>query len=547
MTMLDHIPPQWSEIPQTTLFLLAGILGFYFVSISQSWAPFTRVGKPWLLSLLSGPRAMSFTMEKHLQVGYDKVIRNTSNPFLMRWWGMEYIFLPIKYLGDLKRADGHGLSFFESLNEAFSLEASVGDLYSSSNLMVDVVRRGLNPRLAKITPLLESEAIYALTKEIGAPKDWTPFPAAQLLNNTVLRTTSRILIGPELCRDVNFLETFQQFGISIFNNGFLCSMLPPLPNFIRRPLCRLFTSLFHKKSLESAIEMVQPTVQARLDKLQPSTSPSPSSDPELQDAIAWTLSLTQATYPAEHNPERITLTLLHNLWASNAGPAETLTNMIFQILYDPVYLPPLRSEAEESFRIHGYFTHKALSPNNMPLLDSFIREINRLYPTDSVTCMRTVTDNKGFEFHDGLRVPVGSRIAVPSLAIQTDVDSYADPLRFDGFRFVRMRNSEAASSGTPDKEDVVGDGAKYSAATPSETYLPFGFGRHACPGRWYAVLVIKIIFTEVILGYDLKWDLNEGVIQKVRPASLSLNGMFLPNQRQQVWLRRRKSNMKSSD
>ncbi|KAM7211717.1 Cytochrome P450 [Rhypophila decipiens] len=542
MTMLNQIP-QWSEIPCTTLLLLVGILGLSFVSISQSWAPFARVGKPWILSLLSGPWAMSFTMEKHLQVGYDKVIKKNSKPFLMRWWGLDYIFLPPKYLQDLERAEAHKLGFFASLNEAFSLEASVGDLYSS-NLMVDVVRRGLNPRLAKITPLLESEATYAFTKEIGAPKDWTPYPAAQLLNNIVLRTTSRILIGPELCRDVNFLETFQQFGISIFNNGLLCSMLPPLPGFIHRPLRRLFTSLFHKKSLDRAVQMVQPTVQARLDKLQPSTSP----DPELQDAIAWTLSLTQSTYPAEHNPERITLTLLHNLWASNAGPAEMLTNMIFQILYDPVYLPILRSEAEESFRIHGYFTHKALSPNNMPLLDSFIREINRLYPTDSVTCMRTVTDNKGFEFHDGLSIPVGSRIAVPSLAIRTDVANYADPLRFDGFRFARMKTSErAGSSSSPDEERTGDEEGRFSASTPSEAYLPFGLGRHACPGRWYAILMIKIIFTELILAYDLKWDLNEGVIQKVRPASLSLNGMFMPNQKQMVWLRRRKSNMTSSD
>ncbi|KAM7191669.1 Cytochrome P450 [Rhypophila sp. PSN 637] len=545
MTMLDLIP-QWSEIPHTTLLLLLGVLGLSF-SLSRSWATFTRVGKPWLLSLLSGPWAMSFTMEKHLQVGYDKVIKKTSKPFRMRWWGLDYIFLPPKYLLDLKRAEAHRLSFFESLDEAFSLEASVGDLYSS-NLMVDVVRRGLNPRLAKITPLLVSEATYALTREIGTPEDWTPFPAAQLLNNIVLRTTSSILIGPELCRNDNFLEIFQQFGISIFNNGFLCSMLPPLPGFIRRPLRQLFTSLLHKKALNRAVKLVQPVVQARFDKFQSKANPSVSEEEIEQDALQLTLSLTQSTHPAEHNPERITLSLLHNLWASNAGPAETLTNMIFQILHDPVYLPILRSEAEKSFKTHGSFTHRALSPNNMPLLDSFIREINRLYPTDSVTSMRTVTDNKGFEFHDGLSIPVGSRIAVPSLAIQTDVANYADPLRFDGFRFARMKTPERpSSSSSPDEERTDGEEGRFSAATPSETYLPFGFGRHACPGRWYAVLMIKIIFTELILEYDLKWDLNEGVIQKVRPASLSLNGMFMPNQKQRVWLRWRNSSMKNSD
>lgn len=43
-------------------------------------------------------------------------MKATSKPFVMRWWALDYIFLPPKYLPDLKRADAHSLGFFENIN-----------------------------------------------------------------------------------------------------------------------------------------------------------------------------------------------------------------------------------------------------------------------------------------------------------------------------------------------------------------------------------------------------------------------------------------------
>jgi aspirochlorine biosynthesis cytochrome P450 monooxygenase len=82
----------------------------------------------------------------------------------MKWWALDYVFLPPKYLQDLKRAGAHDLNFFENISkvsatrpsaknlanaeahityQTFSLYASVDDLYSSE-LMIDIVKRGIN-------------------------------------------------------------------------------------------------------------------------------------------------------------------------------------------------------------------------------------------------------------------------------------------------------------------------------------------------------------------------------------------------------------------
>jgi hypothetical protein len=54
---------------------------------------------------------------------------------------------------------------------------------------------------------------------------------------------------------------------------------------------------------------------------------------------------------------------------------------------------------------------------------------------------------------------------------------YPDPEVFDGFRFSKLRESEESGS------------AKYQVITTTLDYLPFGHGRHACPGRFFAAVV----------------------------------------------------------
>lgn len=65
----------------------------------------------------------------------------------------------------------------------------------------------------------------------------------------------------------------------------------------------------------------------------------------------------------------------------------------------------------------------------------------------------------------------------------------------------------------------------------------FGFGKHACPGRFYAVRKTKLIFTKLITEYEIQW--NESQIPTTMPGRLSLNGQFAPNQSQKVSLRPR--------
>lgn len=81
-----------------------------------------------------------------------------------------------------------------------------------------------------------------------------------------------------------------------------------------------------------------------------------------------------------------------------------------------------------------------------------------------------------------------------------DPDTYVDPEAFDGLRFFKLRQAEGADGPTRVRQQFVGTDQKQ---------VQFGLGRHACPGRWFAGHVIKLVVASLLLRYDLRFREGE--------------------------------------
>ena len=68
------------------------------------------------------------------------------------------------------------------------------------------------------------------------------------------------------------------------------------------------------------------------------------------------------------------------------------------------------------------------------------------------------------------------------------------------------------------------DSKKYDIVATSPKFLPFGYGRHACPGRYFAACKLKIMLAHTVLNYDVKME-NDGV----RPADVWLASSCIPD------------------
>jgi cytochrome P450 len=74
---------------------------------------------------------------------------------------------------------------------------------------------------------------------------------------------------------------------------------------------------------------------------------------------------------------------------------------------------------------------------------------------------------------------------------------------------------------------------------PWTDMISWGFGNQACPGRFYALRVIKIIFGRLILDYDFDWISGTPLTKKNMPKGMCIEGTFLPDIKSQIRIKSR--------
>ena len=123
----------------------------------------------------------------------------------------------------------------------------------------------------------------------------------------------------------------------------------------------------------------------------------------------------------------------------------------------------------------------------------------------------------------GTFIPRGTFLGVATHDAHFDGDTYADPDKFDGFRFVKL------------KSQAVGNEKHFDLTTTAMEFLGFGTGAHACPGRFFAANEIKLILAHIVLNYDIKLESGS-----VRPLNKNYKAACIPDPTIKLLFRKRK-------
>ncbi|KAM7220355.1 Cytochrome P450 [Rhypophila decipiens] len=280
-----------------------------------------------------------------------------------------------------------------------------------------------------------------------------------------------------------------------------------------------FSPILKRRKLVDKV--ARPYVQARLDAVAAAGGGQDADVPD--DMLTWLIH----TYPEEL---RTVDAMIETMMFINFGSIHTTASSFMAALYHIAaepdkYIPALREEFEQVCRAskdggpgEPEVTKQMLG--KLVKMDSILLESLRLDPPQMASVHRYVL--KPFTFKDGTTIPAGATLCLAASPIQNDPEYFENPAEFDGFRFARPRQDD---DGQSERMYTVNTSLKNST---------FGHGRHACPGRFFAVNEIKLLMAELLSKYDVK------LIPGTKPRQMYFGVTTIPEQKLKLLLRARR-------
>ncbi|KDQ57928.1 hypothetical protein JAAARDRAFT_34744 [Jaapia argillacea MUCL 33604] len=494
----------------TWIFAGAGALAFlglrYITSEERIIDAIPTLGGPSvpLLSYIGSIRFL-LSAPKLVQAGYDKF---KGAPFKIAGIGQWNIIVgDPKLVEDVRKAPDNVLSFAEAINESLAITYTLGSNVHHDGYHIPIVRSQLTRSLAKLFPDVRDEVAAAFTDVIPPTDEWTKLPGLSTIMQVVCRISNRVFVGLPLCRNKDYGQLNIQFTIDVVKGAAIINLFP---SFLKPLAGRLFTNV--PASIERGMKHLQPLIEERL-KCMEEYGEDWSDKPN--DMLMWFMEDAKGE---ERTIRNWTLRILTVNFAAIHTSSMSFTHALFHLAANPQYIQPMREEVEAIVKEEGW-TKAAMQ--KMRKLDSFLKESQRFNGIGCVSMTRKVL--QPFTFSDGTRVPVGHYVSTAAAPMHHDEGNYSDPDVFDGFRFANMREEE-------------GEGTKHQFVSTGVDYVPFGHGRHACPGRFFASNELKAMLAHVVITYDLKLE-NEGV----RPADFYFATACSPNPTAEVMFRKRRS------
>ncbi|KAH7028636.1 putative cytochrome P450 [Macrophomina phaseolina] len=412
----------------------------------------------------------------------------------------ERLMIPAKFLDELKTAPMDEVDFVGTFIEMF--EGKYTTLGNRSRLHPRVVKVQLNRHLADVMVGIQDEIIDAFEDSFPACEEWTEVPVVERITQIVARVSGRMFGGTELSRNREWVQTSIEFA----HDSFVAAQtLKKYPDWLK-PLVARFLPAIRSIHLRyrAAERAAVPLLEARA-----------KNGESAFDLLYW---MKEQGIDDEKDHRFLAGILLIVSFAAIHTSAAAPSQLIYDLCEHPEYIEPLREEARKAMDEHGKITKKGFM--QLPLLDSIMKESQRFNPLLLITFERIVT--KDWPLSNGFIIPANTQIGLPTNAIGMDPELYPDPETFDPWRFSKLRESDPAMEGK----------AQYVSSNSAS--LAFGYGQHACPGRFFAAQEIKAIMVYLLNNYDMKFLPGQS-----RPPSLQFETQFIPDPQAKVLFKRR--------
>ncbi|KAJ7580060.1 cytochrome P450 [Mycena floridula] len=424
------------------------------------------------------------------QEGYEKYPGRVFRvPLLDKWM---LVVSGEDLINDVRTAPDDKLSILESGAEIWT-----------NPYHVDVVRNQVTRLIGAKYSDSRDEISSALNDLVPSQEEWLKVPVYDMVLQLVTRSSNRFFVGLPLCRDPEYTTLSIDITKEVFITGMTISIFPA----IFRPIAA--RALGKVESLiNQGIRLLGPTIAHRLEMEKEYGVDWPDKP---SDGISWLLDFQGQ----DRSVRNILIRLLGIDVAAIHTTSMALTWALYELAAHPEVAEPLRQEIQAITESEGW---SKVAMVQMRKLDSFVKESSRIY-SSSANIMRKTCQK--YTFSDGTTVPAGYFVRVINRAICFDEKYYPNPEEFQPFRFSDLRQQ-------------AGESIKHQTSTPGVDHLLFGIGRHACPGRFFALNSTKLALAEILLNYDMRFD-QDGYI----PPAQWFNANIMPDAKAGILFRKR--------
>ncbi|KAJ7729803.1 cytochrome P450 [Mycena metata] len=376
---------------------------------------------------------------------------------------------------DIRRAPDDELSFNEALEDIFHTGGTIGDhvvhdAYHLNSLI------SLTRNIEAYIGDLRDEIVSSYNTNIPLTKEWTKVNVTNVGRSLITRATSRIFVGLPICQDPEYEANCINFILEVVPAAVILQLSPRL---LAPVLIKMFANI--PKRVRDGVKMLRPIIEERLAQADAGLDKEEMPN----DMISWLIA--DAKGP-QRTVEDLTSRILFLGFGSIHSTSGAFGSALYHLCAYPEYIGPLRQEIEDVIEQEGW---TKIGISKMYKLDSFLKEASRMVGQSTYHVTRKAL--KDFTFSNGLVIPAGASVSVATHHMHNDERFYPEPEVFKGFRFYDMMTFK---DGKP----------SHQMLTTSADYLSFGYGRHACPGRFFAVNMFKIVMAHLLLNYDIRFE-----------------------------------------
>ncbi|KAJ5464392.1 Cytochrome P450 [Penicillium daleae] len=364
----------------------------------------------------------------------------------------------------------------------------------TSDIIQDTVRTKLTQNLINITEPMSIEASLVLKDQWTDEPAWHDIHLRPKALGLIAQLSSRVFLGEKICRNPDWLRITVNYTI---DSLMAAAQLRLWPEALRPIAARFLPKCQRiREELTEAKDIIFPVVEDR-QRARKAAIVEGKPEETYHDAIQW----------LEENCQDQTFDQAAMQLALSTAAIHTTTDLLTQTILDLCGREELVDELrKEIVSVLGDGGWNKSTMYKLKLMDSVIKESQRVKPMAIAKMARKAECN--VKLSDGVVIPKGDIILV-SCSKMWDPTIYPDPETFDPYRFLKLRE------GSMDKESVA------QFVSPSPQHMGFGFGKHACPGRFFAAAELKVILCHVIMKYDFR--LAQGCTPRILRSGMRLS------------------------